>query len=303
MIDQKFFDEIEKYSIGKVERDVFLSKYTTYRVGGLVKCIVYPKNVSKLIDLIKIIKKFDIKFKVIGNGSNVLFSDKTFNGVIIKLSELDEIEFFDKKVRVGAGFSLPKLAILCAKHSLTGFEFASGIPGTVGGAIYMNAGAYKSDMGYVVQEVKVLTPDFKVITLENRELDFHYRSSFFKKHSDYICLEAIIKLDKGSRGAIEDLMRERRQRRMESQPLNFPSAGSVFRNPEGGYAGKLIEDLGLKGLRKGGAMVSDKHANFIVNAGGASSKDIKDLIDYVHDKVMEKYNIDLKVEQEFVNWE
>lgn len=303
MIDQKFFDEIEKYSIGKVERDVFLSKYTTYRVGGLVKCIVYPKNVSKLIDLIKIIKKFDIKFKVIGNGSNVLFSDKTFNGVIIKLSELDEIEFFDKKVRVGAGFSLPKLAILCAKHSLTGFEFASGIPGTVGGAIYMNAGAYKSDMGYVVQEVKVLTPDFKVITLENRELDFHYRSSFFKKHSDYICLEAIIKLDKGSRGAIEDLMRERRQRRIESQPLNFPSAGSVFRNPEGGYAGKLIEDLGLKGLRKGGAMVSDKHANFIVNAGGASSKDIKDLIDYVHDKVMEKYNIDLKVEQEFVNWE
>lgn len=303
MIDQKFFDEIEKYSIGKVERDVFLSKYTTYRVGGLVKCIVYPKNVSKLIDLIKIIKKFDIKFKVIGNGSNVLFSDKTFNGVIIKLSELNEIEFFDKKVRVGAGFSLPKLAILCAKHSLTGFEFASGIPGTVGGAIYMNAGAYKSDMGYVVQEVKVLTPDFKVITLENRELDFHYRSSFFKKHSDYICLEAIIKLDKGSRGAIEDLMRERRQRRMESQPLNFPSAGSVFRNPEGGYAGKLIEDLGLKGLRKGGAMVSDKHANFIVNAGGASSKDIKDLIDYVHDKVMEKYNIDLKVEQEFVNWE
>lgn len=303
MIDQKFFDEIEKYSIGKVERDVFLSKYTTYRVGGLVKCIVYPKNVSKLIDLIKIIKKFDIKFKVIGNGSNVLFSDKTFNGVIIKLSELDEIEFFDKKVRVGAGFSLPKLAILCAKHSLTGFEFAYGIPGTVGGAIYMNAGAYKSDMGYVVQEVKVLTPDFKVITLENRELDFHYRSSFFKKHSDYICLEAIIKLDKGSRGAIEDLMRERRQRRMESQPLNFPSAGSVFRNPEGGYAGKLIEDLGLKGLRKGGAMVSDKHANFIVNAGGASSKDIKDLIDYVHDKVMEKYNIDLKVEQEFVNWE
>lgn len=303
MIDQKFFDEIEKYSIGKVERDVFLSKYTTYRVGGLVKCIVYPKNVSKLIDLIKIIKKFDIKFKVIGNGSNVLFSDKTFNGVIIKLSELDEIEFFDKKVRVGAGFSLPKLAILCAKHSLTGFEFASGIPGTVGGAIYMNAGAYKSDMGYVVQEVKVLTPDFKVITLENRELDFHYRSSFFKKHIDYICLEAIIKLDKGSRGAIEDLMRERRQRRIESQPLNFPSAGSVFRNPEGGYAGKLIEDLGLKGLRKGGAMVSDKHANFIVNAGGASSKDIKDLIDYVHDKVMEKYNIDLKVEQEFVNWE
>lgn len=295
--------EIEKNNIGKIEKDVFLSKYTTYKVGGLARCIVYPRNISKLVQLIKILKKHHISFKILGNGSNLLFSDKVYEGVIIKLSEFNEIEFYDKKVRVGAGYSLMKLSSLCAKRGLTGFEFASGIPGTIGGAVFMNAGAYNSDMGYVVQEVKVLTPDFRIITLENREMNFHYRTSFLKKHPDYICLEVVIKLSEGNKGAIDTLIKERRKRRLESQPLEFPSAGSVFRNPNGDFAGRMIEELGLKGLRKGGAMVSEKHANFIVNAGGASSKDIKDLIDYVHDKVEEKYNVDLKVEQEFVNWE
>lgn len=303
----KFMDEaikkIEKNNIGRIEKDVFLSKYTTYKAGGLAKYIVYPKNTSKLVELLKILKRYNINFKVLGNGSNLLFSDKIYDGVLIKLNEFNEVEFFDKKVKAGAGYSLVKLSMLCAKHGLTGLEFASGIPGTVGGAIYMNAGAYKSDMGYVVQEIKVLTPDFRIITLENRELNFHYRSSFLQSHPNYICLEAIIKLEKGNKTSIENLIKERRKRRIESQPLEYPSAGSVFRNPDGGFAGKMIEDLGLKGLRKGGAMVSEKHANFIVNTGGASSKDIKDLIDYVHDKVKEKYNVDLKVEQEFVNWE
>lgn len=295
--------EIDKSDIGKIEKDVFLSKYTTYRVGGMARCIVYPKTTNKLVKLIKILRKHNVKFQVLGNGSNLLFSDKIYDGVLIKLSCFDNVKFYDKKVKVGAGYSLIKLSYLCAKHSLTGLEFASGIPGTIGGAIYMNAGAYNSDMGYVVQEVKVLTPDYRVITLENRELNFHYRTSFFKTHRDYICLEVILKLDNGEKSAIEKLMRERKKRRVASQPLNYPSAGSVFRNPKDNYAGKLIEDLGLKGLRKGGAMVSEKHANFIVNSGGASSKDIKDLIDYVHDKVEKKYNIDLKIEQEFVNWE
>ena len=295
--------EIEKNNIGKLEKDVFLSKYTTYKVGGLARCVVYPKNVSKLVQLIKILKKYHVPFKILGNGSNLLFSDKVYEGMIVKLSEFNEIEFYDKKVRVGAGYSLMKLSSLCAKRGLTGFEFASGIPGTIGGAVFMNAGAYNSDMGYVVQEVKVLTPNFRIITLENREMDFHYRTSFLKKHPDYICLEVVIKLKDGNKTAIDTLIKERRKRRLESQPLEFPSAGSVFRNPDGDFAGRMIEELGLKGLRKGGAMISEKHANFIVNAGGASSKDIKDLIDYVHDKVKEKYNVDLKVEQEFVNWE
>ena len=167
----------------------------------------------------------------------------------------------------------------------------------------MNAGAYKSDMGYVVQEVKVLTPDYKIITLENKELNFHYRSSFLQKHPEYICLEVIIKLKKGDREILNEVINERRERRRKSQPLEYPSAGSVFRNPDGGFAGKMIEDLGLKGYSNGGAKVSEKHANFIINYNKATSKDIKELIDYVHDAVLKEYNVDLKIEQEFVNWE
>ena len=193
--------------------------------------------------------------------------------------------------------------MVAAKESLTGLEFASGIPGTVGGAIFMNAGAYKSDFGYITTSVKVLTPDFRIITLTNSEMDFHYRSSFLQKHPEYICLEATIKLKRGEKSAIEKLMRERLQRRKETQPLEYPSAGSVFRNPDNQPAGKLIEDLGLKGLTKGGAEVSVKHANFIINKNHATAEDIKELILFVQKSVKDSYNIDLKIEQEFVNWE
>ena len=196
-----------------------------------------------------------------------------------------------------------KLASLAARKSLAGLEFASGIPGTVGGAVYMNAGAYKSDMGYIVKRVKVLTPDYRVITMTNRELDFHYRSSFFQKNKDYICLEATLGLTKGKKEELYKVNQERKQRRLESQPLEYPSAGSVFRNPEGLFAGKLIEDLGLKGLTKGGAQISNKHANFIINIGNAKASDIKELIEFTKDAVLDKYNIELKCEQEFVNWE
>lgn len=296
--------EIEKLDIGRVEANVSLSKYTTYRVGGIALAMVYPKSVKKLISLVKLLTGFKIKYKVIGNGSNLLFSDKNFDGVIIRLTELTDIEFLSyNKIRVEAGYSLPKLSLLVAKKGLAGLEFASGIPGTVGGAIFMNAGAYKSDMGYIVQSVRVLTPDCKIITFENREMDFHYRSSFLQKHPEYICLDAVIKLKKGDKELLDEVIKERRARRIESQPLEYPSAGSVFRNPEGNFAGKLIEDLGLKGYRIGGAMVSEKHANFIINYDNATSADIKNLIDYVHDRVMDEYNIDLKIEQEFVNWE
>ena len=167
----------------------------------------------------------------------------------------------------------------------------------------MNAGAYKSDMGYVVESVKVLTPDEKIISLENKEMDFHYRTSFLKRHPNYICLEVVIKLHKGKKEAIEALIKDRRERRLASQPLEYPSAGSVFRNPEDNFAGKLIEDSGLKGEKHGGAMISSKHANFVVNYKNAKAEDIKYLIELAHDKVKENYNIDLKIEQEFVNWE
>lgn len=304
MVMKDIIEQIKSMNIGKIEEDVSLKKYTTYCAGGKASCVVYPKSTNALVKLLKFLKEKNVSHKILGNGSNLLFSDKPYEGVLIKLSEFNNIKFLGKKkIRVGAGYSLIKLSLLTAKKGLTGLEFASGIPGTVGGAVYMNAGAYKSDMGYVVESVKVLTPDFKVITLVNKELNFHYRSSYLQKHPNTICLEAVLKLKIGKKEAIEEVIKERRKRRLESQPLEYPSAGSVFRNPPDNFAGKLIEDAGIKGMKKGGAMVSKKHANFIVNYKNASSSDIKYLIDYCHDQVLEKYGIDLKIEQEFVNWE
>lgn len=296
--------KLEKANIGRIDKNVSLSKHTTYKVGGIARAIAYPRNANCLVKLLKLLREDKVKYKVIGNGSNLLFSDNDYEGVIIKLSEFDKVEFLSNyKVRVGAGFSLMKLSLMTAKKGLAGLEFASGIPGTVGGAVFMNAGAYKSDMGYVVQQVRVLTPEFRVITLENKEMNFHYRTSYLQKHPGYICLEVILKLAKGDRNILDDVIKERRMRRMEAQPLEYPSAGSVFRNPEGDFAGRLIEELGYKGCKNGGAMVSEKHANFIINYDHATPKEIKELIDEVHDKVLEKYNVDMKIEQEFVNWE
>ena len=295
---------IKKDDICKIYENVSISKYTTYRVGGICRVMAYPTDVSELIKLLKLLKSRNIKYKILGNGSNLLFSDKEYDGFLIKLNSFDTLTFLgNNKVKVGAGYSLIKLSLMAAKKGLTGLEFASGIPGTVGGAVFMNAGAYKSDMGYVVETVKVLTPNLEIINLENKEMNFHYRSSFLQTHRDYVCLEVILKLNVGKREAIEDVIRERRERRVASQPLEYPSAGSVFRNPEGGFAGQLIEESGLKGMTKGGAMISDKHANFVINYKDATSSDIKYLIGLAHDTVLEKYNVDMKIEQEFVNWE
>ena len=295
---------IKKDDICKIYENVSISKYTTYRVGGICRVMAYPADVSELIKLLKLLKSRNVKYKILGNGSNLLFSDKEYDGFLIKLNSFDTLTFFgNNKIKVGAGYSLIKLSLMAAKKGLTGLEFASGIPGTVGGAVFMNAGAYKSDMGYVVETVKVLTPNLEIINLENKEMNFHYRSSFLQTHRDYVCLEVILKLNVGKREAIEDVIRERRERRVASQPLEYPSAGSVFRNPEGGFAGQLIEESGLKGMTKGGAMISDKHANFVINYKDATSSDIKYLIDLAHDTVLEKYNVDMKREQEFVNWE
>lgn len=294
---------IEKNFIGRYKENVDIATLTTYRTGGIAKIVVHPLNEKKLLLLLKTLKKEKIKFKVLGNGSNTLFSDDFYDGVIIKLDSLNEIKFTRNKIFVEAGASLIRVANMAVKKSLSGLEFATGIPGTIGGAIYMNAGAYKRDMGYIVESIKVITPKFEIITMTNRELNFHYRTSFLQQNKGYICISAILKLQKGDKKEMQEIVKDRMQRRMESQPLEYPSAGSVFRNPEGLFAGKLIEDLGYKGLQKGGAKISEKHANFIINYNHATSKDIKDLIDFIKEEVKEKYNIDLKVEQEFVNWE
>lgn len=300
---EELIKQLKKENIGKILTDVSLKNYTTYRVGGTAKVMIFPTDIYKLTRLIKILKASKVKYMVLGNGSNVLFSDKIFDGVIIKLDEFNNIKFVRNSVIAGAGASLMKVALMSIRKSLTGLEFATGIPGTIGGAVYMNAGAYKSDMGYVVSNIKVLTPDLRVITMVNKELDFHYRTSFLKKHHDYICLEATIKLRKGNKDIIDEIVNERKKRRVATQPLEYPSAGSVFRNPTGMFAGKLIEDLGYKGLTKGGAKISDKHANFIINYNNATAEDIKSLIDFIKEEVKDKCDVDLTVEQEFKNWE
>jgi len=301
---KEHIQKIKKMDIGKVVEKVPLKEHTTYKVGGIASCFVYPKDVKSLIKLLKYIKSHNIKFKILGNGSNTLFSDNPYDGVIVKLDKLDQLDIKkNNNIVVGAGYNLMKLSAQVARRGLAGLEFASGIPGTIGGAVYMKAGAYKNEMGYVVKKVKVLTPDFKVITMTNRELDFHYRMSFFQKNPGYICLEATIGLQKGDKDELSKVIKERKQRRVETQPLEYPSAGSVFRNPEGLFAGKLIEDLGFKGLMKGGAQISLKHANFIINKNNAKASDIKELIEFTKDAVEDKYKVEMKVEQEFVNWE
>ena len=292
--------DIRKLHIGKVIEDYILKEHTTYKVGGKAICAVIPEDEKKLITLLSYLRENKIKYKVLGNGSNVIFNDSGYNGVIVKLDNFNYLNIINNKIIVGAGYPLNKLALRVSRLGFTGMEFATGIPGTVGGAVYMNAGAYKSDMGYILTSIKVLTPDYKIKVMKNEELDFHYRSSFLQKNKDYVCLEATITLIKGNSVEIMDLINERKKRRIETQPLEYPSAGSVFRNPDGDFAGRLIEEIGYKGKSVGGAQVSEKHANFIINTGSATGEEVKELITEIKEKIKEKYNIELKVEQEFV---
>ena len=294
-------EEIKKLKVGKVVANPKMCDYTTYKVGGNALALVSPDSIEDFIKLLEYLKNNNVKYKIIGNGSNLIFKDEPYNGIIIKLDALDKINIDGVVVTVGAGYSLVKLCMKVAKLGLAGLEFAAGIPGTVGGAIFMNAGAYKSDMGYIVSEIKVLTPSLEVKTMYNRDLDFHYRSSFLQKNPEYICLEAKIVLKRGDAEAILEVIEDRKQRRLLSQPLEYPSAGSVFRNPENDFAGRLIEELGYKGKHIGGAFVSEKHANFIINKEHATASDVRNLIMEIKEKVKDKYNIDLIVEQEFVD--
>ena len=281
-----------------------LELHTTYKVGGICKYFITPKDLDELIDLLKYLKEKNIKYMILGNGSNTIFSSKEYNGVIINLCNFNSMEIIENKIYVEAGYQLIKLSMDALNNSLSGLEFAAGIPGNIGGAIFMNAGAYKSDMSNLVETVTFLDENFELKTLKNEELNFSYRKSLFQDHPEYIIISTVLELDEGIEEEIKDLMDRRKERRISSQPLEYPSAGSVFRNPsEDVFAGKLIEDLGLKGYTIGGAQISEKHANFIINIGGATGEDIKALIDLVKLKVKEKYNIDLHVEQRFINFE
>lgn len=287
---------------GKCLYDELISKHTTYKVGGKAKAIVYPDSVDNLIKLLKELKSLNENYKIIGKGSNLIFSSKDYDGVLINLEELKTFKIDGNIVTAEAGVSTVKIALETAKNNLSGLEFASGIPGTIGGGVFMNAGAYNSDFSNIIKEVKYLDQDFNIKVIQNKDMKFSYRDSIFKEKKDMIIIEATMELNPKPYSEINEIILSRREKRIATQPLEYPSAGSVFRNPELAPAGKLIEDIGLKGYQIGGAKISEKHANFIINDGDATGEDIKALIDYIKEKVKNEYNVDLYLEQEEVNF-
>lgn len=280
-------------------KNVSLKKYNTYRLDIMCDYLIYPKSEKQLIDLLKYLKDNNVYYLVLGGGSNVILAKPHFE-VVIKLDRLNKITIEGNMVTAQAGVKMIALANVCMKEGLDGFAFAGGIPGSVGASTAMNAGAYKEDMASIVERVKVITPSLEIITMLNSDLKYSYRNSFFKENKDYICIETTFRLTNRDKEEIKEIMESRRRRRIDTQPLDMPSAGSVFRNPDGLAAGKLIEDLGLKGFTIGGAMVSTKHANFIVNVGGATYDDIIELIEYIKQLVYENYGIELILEQEII---
>lgn len=287
---------------GDIKENVSLKTLTTLKVGGISKYVFYPKNVTSLKKALTLFKENNINYKIFGNGSNIISSDKIYDGVIIKLSSLNNLKINDEVIEVEAGYSLMKLAKEVIKLGLSGLEWANGIPGTIGGAVYMNAGAYKQDMSFVLEKITALDENMNIVTLNKDELDFSYRHSRLMEEN-LICLSATLKLEKKDISLIEEVVNKRKEKRMETQPLEYPSAGSVFRNPLNDFAGRLVEECNLKGKQIGGAMISLKHANFIINKDNATGKDVLDLINLAKKEVKEKFNIELKQEQELFNFD
>ena len=280
-----------------VKYDEPLKNHTTFQIGGKCIALIEPKKVEDIIEAIKICRENNLKFFVIGNGSNLLVPDDGYNGVIIKIkSEFSNIQVEGDYLIAQSGAKLSEVHTVAYENSLTGFEFASGIPGTIGGAIFMNAGAYGGEMKDIVESVEVLDFDnYEVKELKNEELEFSYRKSIIQR-KNYIVLTIKLKLKKGNKEEINAVYEDLRKKRNSKQPLNFGSAGSTFKRPEGHFASKLIEDAGLKGYHINDAWVSEKHSGFIVNKGNASYKEVMELIEYVQKVVFEKFEVKLETE-------
>ena len=299
-MEDRILNELSEF--GRVETGRLLSTMTTLRIGGPADYVVYPENDIGVDSLITFLQNEGIPYKLLGKGSDILCSDDPYHGVIIRLDKNYNDAFFKKNILTAqAGCSIIALANQCMKKGLSGLEFASGIPGTVGGAVFMNAGAYRSDMAAIVREVNIYH-DHKVEWISNEQCEFRYRHSIFQRHPDWIILAVRMELTPADPKEIEALMADRRQRRFRSQPLNYPSCGSVFRNPEGRNAWELIDGVGYRGRSVGGAKVSEKHCNFIVNTGNATAKDYLALVEEIQNAVFEKYGISLRTEMEKFNW-
>ena len=281
----------------RVRTDEPMSNHTTFRIGGTADYFVMPSSIAELQSIVDLLKKSDIEYYVIGNGSNLLVGDKGFRGVIIQLSdEFSEVSYIDDvTVKVMSGMKLSRLGNQLADRGLAGFEFATGIPGTIGGAVRMNAGAYGGEIKDIIVSADVLDADGNIITLDKAELELGYRTSCIIKRG-YIVVSATFRLEKKDTDKIKEYIRELSVKRRTKQPLEYPSAGSTFKRPEGYYAAKLIEEAGLKGLSAGDAQVSEKHAGFVINKGNAMAKDVCVLTDKIMEEVMKKDGVKLELE-------
>lgn len=273
-----------------------MSKHTSFRIGGSSDIYFVPHDRKSLIALCKILNETETRYYFIGNGSNLLFDDKGFEGAVVSLTGLNRTVVIGNEIVAAAGATLTSLCKTARDNSLTGLEFAYGIPGTVGGAVTMNAGAYDGEISFVLKESTYLDlSDFTLHTISVAEHDFGYRESVYK-NSSYVILEAVFALEHGVEEEITFKMNDFMNRRVTKQPLEFPSAGSIFKRYPGRYTGQMIEEAGLKGYSIGGAQVSEKHAGFIINKGGATCKDVLELISYIKAVILEKYGCELECE-------
>jgi UDP-N-acetylmuramate dehydrogenase len=276
--------------------DEKMSKHTTFRIGGTADAFVTVQNALEIVKIIHFCKDTGTPYMIMGNGSNMLVSDKGIRGVVIQIgSGMSKCSIEGDAVLADAGILMSSLAKQILEAELTGFEFAAGIPGTMGGGIYMNAGAYGGELKDIIENVTFICSDGMIKTETADKLDFGYRHSIFES-GEYIILSCRLKLQKGNYDEIKARMADFNSRRSEKQPLNMPSAGSTFKRPEGYFAGKLIQDAGLMGYAIGGAAVSDKHAGFVVNKGGATARDVLCLIEYIQNTVQEKFGVRLEPE-------
>lgn len=296
---EEFKERLEStISTGIIENEL-MNRHTTFKVGGPCSVFISPKK-NEIPKAIKLCQEYDVPYIIIGRGSNVLFSDKGYNGVVIEMGEANnDITVNDREITAGAGATLAAVAMKAYENELSGFEFASGIPGSIGGGLYMNAGAYGGEMKDVVVSAEAMDINGNLITVECEDMDLSYRHSAFMVR-DLIVMSVTIRLNRGDKAEIKALMDDFNGRRRDKQPLNYPSAGSFFKRPEGNYAGKLIEDAGLAGLRVGGAEVSSKHCGFIINVDNATSDDIIELMKKVQDEVKRQFGVTLEPEVKFI---
>lgn len=303
MISEAVIQSLKKYV---PEENICLQEpmagHTTFRIGGPADCLVEMENEEQLVKIQSYLNRVEVPFFILGNGSNLLVSDEGYRGVVIRIGhKMSEIKADGCILTVQAGATMAQAARAALEYGLTGLEFAAGIPGTVGGGVVMNAGAYDGEMSQVVMQVNVISANGDLMELDNQTMEFGYRTSSIRSNS-FIVTKVVFRLEQGNREEIKAKMEELAARRREKQPLEYPSAGSTFKRPVGYYAGKLIMEAGLRGYQCGGARVSDKHCGFVINTGTATALDVRDVIEEVQERVKERFNVDLEPEILFLGF-